>query len=1126
MKKAAIIFLFCFVSVCLFAGNKKSDKAREAKVKALAGNTPLEFIENKGQIINTEGKAANNVLFKASCGNFDIYVTDKGLSYVFVKSEGRSQKLSEAKSREQSDSGSEVERSEIPKAKRFGIGSKEEKEEENKIFSYYRLDMNLEGATIDIANIIKEEESKQGHYNYFYPHCPQGIYNVKAYSKITIRNIYKGIDWVIYCNTNNKEQPIKYDFVVHSGADYKDIKIKFVNADSLGLTDNETKLKISCIAGNIAEGKLYSFIKDNDDEIQSRYVIENDSIISFKIADYDSTKTLIIDPLVWATYYHSTYPGYLTTFNSIATDNQNNVYITGYSMTTNFPCQQLAGAYWQPNNATSSSSNIIILKFNNQNQRFWATYYGGSSGEQAKAICTDSQNNVYIFGNAGTNFPCQQLSGAWWQASNAGQIDLFILKFSNLGVRQWATYYGGNYVDEAYSICADSQDNIYLTGYTQSSNFPILQQTGSYWQSSILGGNDAFIIKFNNNGTRLWATYYGGYGTDGGASICTDSQDNLYITGCARSSDFPTQQLAGAYWQPTNNDTTTLGTIFILKFNSNGVRKWSTYYGGSGSELGSSICCDGQDNIYLTGSVFSHDFPCQQLMGAYWQAVNTSYAGLAFFILKFNNLGVRQWATYYGGTGQEEAYAICSDNQNNIFLTGYTSSFNFPIQQTAGEFYQANFAGFQDAFILKFNNQGVRQWSTFYGGIHDDRAYGIATNNQNNVYIVGRIYDSDAYTLNPGNGSFFYSGITGQRDNFILKIAPCNVHPPLSLQNNRNNICANDTGMITLSSHGGSGDTLKWYRGACGQNYIGKDSILTIASPTTTTTYYARWESLCDTSVCDSITINVFPLSNTLLNPVICQDDSFKVASHFYTVAGNYSDTLTTVNGCDSIITTYLTVNPKMQTTLNPVICQGESFQCGIHNYTVSGIYSDTLLSYKACDSIVTINLTVVAVPVVNFGKDTTLCLLQSIVLDATTQYASYLWQDMSTNPGYTVNQSGVYWVRVSIDSNCIVSDTISIGYEDCHDPRIFIPNSFTPDGDGLNDVFKVETNENFKEFEMYIYNRWGEQIFESPDKSIGWDGTYKGDKAPVGAYIYMLTATIKETNVQIKRSGSVSLVR
>ena len=299
MKNLIFIF-FCSLSIALFAGNNKPDKAKEAKAKEWLNNQPLEFIENKGQFTTTDGKAADNVLFKTSFGNCDIYITDKGLSYVFVKIEEGSPK----------SENSREEREDLkPK---FG----EKEQEENKKVSYYRLDMDLIGANIDKANILKEAESKQGHYNYFYSHCPQGIYDVKAYGKITIKNIYKGIDWVIYTNSDSKEHPLKYDFVVHPGADYKAIQIKFLNAQSTSLVDNDTKLKIQTIAENIEEGNLYSYQANESKKssfvilsraknliINSKYKINKDSIISFEITEYDTTKTLIIDPLVWAKYY-------------------------------------------------------------------------------------------------------------------------------------------------------------------------------------------------------------------------------------------------------------------------------------------------------------------------------------------------------------------------------------------------------------------------------------------------------------------------------------------------------------------------------------------------------------------------------------------------------------------------------------------------------------------------------------------------------------------------------------------------------------------------------------------------------------------------------------------------------
>ena len=284
--------------------------------------------------------------------------------------------------------------------------------------------MNLEGANINKTNIIKEEESREGDKNYYYAHCSNGIYNVKGYGKVTIKNIYPGIDWVLYTNLKSKGHPLKYDFVIHSGSDYKAIKIKFLNAQIISLLDDKTKLKIETIAGNIEEGKLFSYLNNENEqqEIKSKYLLNNDSLIAFEIEDYDKTKTLIIDPLVWATYYGGSSIDY---FNSICTDSLNNIYLTGCTYSVNFPTQQFSGAYWQ--NILEGSYDIFILKFNSQGVRQWATYYGGTDIDVGKSICIDSQENIYVTGYSGSsNIPTQQMTGAYWQAVCAGNVDLFI----------------------------------------------------------------------------------------------------------------------------------------------------------------------------------------------------------------------------------------------------------------------------------------------------------------------------------------------------------------------------------------------------------------------------------------------------------------------------------------------------------------------------------------------------------------------------------------------------------------------------------------------------------------------------------------------------------------------------
>ena len=872
--------------------------------------------------------------------------------------------------------------------------------------------------------------------------------------------------------------------------------------------------------------------------------------------------------MVWATYYGGSGTDLA---GSICIDNMNNVYITGCGGGGNFPLQQLTGAYWQ---GLSYSLDIYLLKFNSLGVRQWATYYGGTDDDYADLICSDSHGNIYIAGcTCSINLPVQQLTGAYWQPNNASgafaKQTCYILKFNNQGVRKWATYYGGVGEEYSCSIKVDKNDNFFMIGRTVSYNFPIQQLIGAFWQSTFSGMGSSFILKFNSQGVRKWATYFGG-DDDNLNSMCLDSLNNLYITGSSSTQNMPVHQLNGAFWQPTLIGNS---NILILKFDTNGVITWCTYY-GTNYEGGLEICLDSHENIYIAGITNSSNFPTQQLPGAYWQP-NYS-GGDDIVILKFNKLGVRQWATYYGGSFNDFNYSINADKDDNIYLTGETYSNDLPTKQMFGEYYQTTKTGISAAYILKFNNKGKNIWSTYYGGSVEATGVCSATDFFNNVYFIGQSNDSNLFTVDYGNGAYYADSLNYDYDEYILKIAPCNQKTTL-LQSNRNNICSNDNGFIILKAIGGLGDTLKWYKGSCGLNYVGKDTILTIPSPTQTTTYYARWESSCDTSECDSIIIKVFPIATTTLNPVICQGgivqvglhtynssgiykdtlstylgcdsivitnltvnpvkyttlnpiicqgEIFKVGNHNYTSTGNYKDTLSTYLGCDSIVATNLIVNPKKLLTLNPIICIGEVFKVGIHTYNLTGIYSESLSTYLGCDSIITTNLIVAPIPKVNLGNDTTLCSGYSLILDATNLYSTYQWQDNSTNPNYTVHNTGTYWVKVIIDSNCFANDTINIRYEDCVTPFGCIPNAFTPNGDGLNDVFKIETFAEFSEFYLYIYNRWGELLFVGHDKNKGWDGSYKGKTVPNGVYVYLVKGTIKDTNEQIKRTGSVTVVR
>ena len=167
-----------------------------------------------------------------------------------------------------------------------------------------------------------------------------------------------------------------------------------------------------------------------------------------------------------------------------------------------------------------------------------------------------------------------------------------------------------------------------------------------------------------------------------------------------------------------------------------------------------------------------------------------------------------------------------------------------------------------------------------------------------------------------------------------------------------------------------------------------------------------------------------------------------------------------------------------------------------------------------------------------SLGNDTTLCAGQSLILKPNMPNATYTWQDGSNDSTYKVTQAGTYWVSAYFpDYNITTYDTINIMYKDCDTtekiiPDIYIPNSFTPNGDGKNDVFNIKTVYEFSEFKLVIYNRGGDMIFESEDINKGWDGTYKVKPVPLGVYVYQLTATIKDTGEQRKITGRVTLVR
>lgn len=403
-------------------------------------------------------------------------------------------------------------------------------------------------------------------------------------------------------------------------------------------------------------------------------------------------------------------------------------------------------------------------------QLIWSTFYGGTGTENLNGgdpTEVDRQGNIFIAGHVSSNtFP---FTPGAFQVASGGGMDAFLVKFNSRGQRLWATYYGGSGSEIAHGVCSDKNGDVFMTGHTESSN--LFTTTGAH-DRTLNGTRDAFIAKLDPLGTMLWSTYVGGTSFDDGYSFAVDSSDNVAVLVTTGSLNLGTE---GSFCrdkpspEATTQSNTALYDILLAKFNSAGTQLWATYYGGSAVEYGYAAASDINDNIIFTGWTGSTNFPT---LNAH-QAVRGGNTDA--FAVKFDRDGNRKWATYYGGASTENSgfgttgySGMATDDIGNIFITGTVASpGGFPVTSSA---FQTTFqGGTSDAFIVKFDTLGVRQWATYAGGSGNDIGTGAASNTLGGVLITGYTNGSLPATALPLEPAFQTSN-AGNNDAFIMKL--------------------------------------------------------------------------------------------------------------------------------------------------------------------------------------------------------------------------------------------------------------------------------------------------------------------------------------------------------------------
>jgi hypothetical protein len=721
-------------------GGRTADRARYAA---------RGFIENKGQFAEGRGRATPTVLFKGSVEGVDVYLTTDGVSYVFAKFTKEGERAGDRQ--------------------RPGDGL--DAGERGRV-EWRRVDMRLAGARIRKENVSAERPVAQGYFNYYLTHCPQGVTKVYAFHQVTVREIYPGIDWRL---TDDETHGFKNEFLIHPGASPNDIGMVYTGAGNVAADGDGKTLRVRTALGEIEEGALLSHQGDPSQPVNSRYVVSG-SAARFAVGRYDARRDLVVDPplhLVWATLYGGNrYDGPW----SLATDAANNLYVVGYTGSTDFPTQPAGSAYLGLAPASGAFQTAFIIKFDHNGARQWATYYGSSTGsgqDIATGVVADKFGNLYVAGQttaAGNDFPTMPPAGGGVtiQATNAGGPDAFLLKFDAAGVREWATLYGGSGYDAARGVTSDPAGNVYTVGLSVSPDLPTTPPPGapSNWQSVNAGGMDAFVMKHNPSGTREWAMYYGGSDIDYGLAITwhnTAAFAGVCVTGTTRSPDLPLKSVFASYNQPAMGGTQ---DAFILAVSVGGSRAWATYYGGAGEDYGLGIASGWNYALYVTGrsnpvaNTPANSFPTQNPGGgAYYQPAYslpppyssaTSYASVDAFVLMFGPGFGRLWATLFGGTSFEYGNGVVTDStyaQGRVHITGSTASTDLPVYNPGGNVYfDGTYNGGDDVFLATFSRTGVQEWTTYVGGGGSDYPRSIGASGLNCLFVTGE-FNSQPGTL-------------------------------------------------------------------------------------------------------------------------------------------------------------------------------------------------------------------------------------------------------------------------------------------------------------------------------------------------------------------------------------------
>jgi hypothetical protein len=592
--------------------------------------------------------------------------------------------------------------------------------------------------------VMRGDDLMEYKCNYFLGNDPSKWHtDVPNYKAVVFEDIYAGIDLKYYGNGDGK---MEYDFLVSPGADVSQIMVKYDGAKSVSVNESG-ELVVETGWGEMTERRpiVYQIEPSGIRPIEGEYVLLGDGRFGFELdASYDPVYATVIDPvLAYSTYLGGGGQGIPDDRGyDIAVDAFGAAYVAGRTYSASFPTLN-------PYQTDQEYGDVIVTKLSSSgNSLVYSTYLGGNFEDWGYSIAVDGSGAAYLTGwTNSSNFPTLnpyqgtlQIGGTWYQS------DVFVTKLSSSGNSLiYSTYLGGHGDDLGMAIVVDGAGAVFVTGATESNDFPILN---SYQTNQV--DKDVFVAKLSSSGNSLvYSTYLGGNGHESGYDIAVDGSGAAYVTGYTTSADFPTLN-------PYQTDQGSWDA-FVTKFSSAGnTLAYSTYLGGSAEDDGYGIGVDASGAAYVTGYTYSSDFPIAN-------PYQINQVGNDVFVTKLSSSGNSLvYSTYLGGSGEEWGFDIAVDGSGAAYVTGYTASTNFPTFNP----YQTD-QGWDDVFVTKLSSSGNNlAFSTYLGGSSSDQGDGIAVDGSGAAYVTGGTYSADFPTLNA------YQTDQGDWDAFVIKFAP------------------------------------------------------------------------------------------------------------------------------------------------------------------------------------------------------------------------------------------------------------------------------------------------------------------------------------------------------------------